>query len=231
MRTRGKLLTGAIVSAAVTTLATVLAPLAFADTYHPASLLEMEANEAKFIATGQDPAQSAPGVNLDGCTPSAAHPNPVVLVHGLNGNQYNGWAYVGPVLANLGYCVYSLNYGGTNAWNGGTEPIATSAPQIASFVDSVLARTGASQVDLVGHSEGGFQVEYLISSHDEAVTPYRTAAIGEPCTHDLVVQDVCPDDPVGHVGLAYDNGVVTMLTNALDPAHPTPVACAVGSPY
>src|SRR5690348_14625780 len=68
---------------------------------------EMVAKEASFNLTGQDPAQSPPGVNVP-CTLSTAHPYPVVLVHGLNGNQYNGFANIGPTLANLGYCVYAL---------------------------------------------------------------------------------------------------------------------------
>jgi pimeloyl-ACP methyl ester carboxylesterase len=274
--------------------------------YHAASMLEMEANEALFGVEGQDPAQPAPGVNLP-CRPSAAHPDPVVLLHGINGNQYNGWAFIGPSLANEGYCVYSLNYGGTGPSDGGTMPIAESAPQIAAYIDAVRAETGASKVDLVGHSEGGFMTEYvpkmipgaaakvgkvvalappthgtdlhgvitvvdllglrslvvngcaacqdelpggpavtalndgpiaqpgiayttIISTHDETISPYTTAAIDEPGVRNLVVQDACPLDPVGHAGLAYDSGVLTMVTNALDPAHPEVVSCALGTP-
>jgi hypothetical protein len=44
------------------------------------------------------------------------------------------------------------------------------------------------------------------------------------------VQDTCPSDPVGHVGLAFDSGVARMVANALDPAHAQPVVCSFGPP-
>lgn len=42
---------------------------------------------------------------------------------------------------------------------------------------------------------------------------------GQGSVHDIIVQEHCPSDPVGHSGLAYDSGVLTMIGNALDPAH------------
>ncbi|BBH18055.1 lipase [Nocardioides baekrokdamisoli] len=287
-----------IAGAGVVVLGVVAGPAHATPTYPVASSeAQMEYNEATFYATGQDPAQSAPGVNV-ACTPSAAHPYPVVLVHGLNGNQYNGWANIGPSLANLGYCVYSLNYVST-------DRIAASSQQIASFINQVMSTTRAAKVDLVGHSEGGFQVEYvpkmipgmaakvhavvalappshgttlwglsaliqavglnstvasgcgacadllagssavqaldngpiaqpgiayttIISKYDEAITPYTSAAINEPGVTNIVVQDLCPADPVGHTGLAYDSGPLSMIENALDPAHAIAVACGIG---
>jgi hypothetical protein len=40
------------------------------------------------------------------------------------------------------------------------------------------------------------------------------------------VRDVCPLDPVGHVGLAFDPTVA----NALDPAHVSQGVCGFGPP-
>ena len=60
---------------------------------------------------------------------------------------------------------------------------------------------------------------------------HETSFIREPGVHDVFVQDTCPADPVGHVGLAFDNGVARMVANALDPAHAAPVACVVGLPF
>ncbi len=40
------------------------------------------------------------------------------------------------------------------------QPMERSAPQLAAFVDKVLAATGASKVDLVGHSEGTVMPRY-----------------------------------------------------------------------
>ena len=88
------------------------------------------------------------------CTPSAAHPYPVVLVPGTFENQ-SMWTAVAPQIRAAGYCVFSLSYG-----NNATGDIPTSAGQLGAFVDQVLAQTGAAKVDLVGHSQGGMMPRY-----------------------------------------------------------------------
>jgi triacylglycerol esterase/lipase EstA (alpha/beta hydrolase family) len=104
------------------------------------------------------------GANNWSCRPSAAHPDPVVLVHGTFGNMTDSWEALSPLLANAGYCVYALNYGGSTASNPiqATGPIETSAAQLSAFVDKVLASTGARKVDIVGHSQGGMMPRYYI---------------------------------------------------------------------
>lgn len=113
------------------------------------------------------------GANDWTCTPTPAHPRPVILVHGTWENAYNNWSGLAPVLKNDGYCVYALNYGRSSLAAGGgagalipgangTAPIEDSARQLAGFVEQVRARTGAEQVDLVGHSQGGLVIrQYL----------------------------------------------------------------------
>lgn len=94
------------------------------------------------------------------CQPTAAHPRPVVLLHGLGASADTNWSTHGPALKAAGYCVYAISYGRdarTRGWfyrPGGTLPAQQSAPEIAAFVDRVLTATGAAQVDFVGHSEG-----------------------------------------------------------------------------
>src|SRR6476646_4095907 len=99
-----------------------------------------------------------PGANLP-CRPTAAHPEPVILVHGTAENMFNNWQAMAPALKAAGYCVYAFDYGSYNGSGAvgvyGLGDIAQSAQELKAYVDSVLARTGASKVDLVGHSQGG----------------------------------------------------------------------------
>lgn len=111
-------------------------------------------------------AASAPssGWNNYSCKPSAAHPRPVVLVHGTFGNGVDNWLALAPYLVNRGYCVFSLDYGQLPGVPliYGIGPIDASAGQLATFVDKVLAATGAPKADLVGHSQGGMMPRYYL---------------------------------------------------------------------
>ncbi len=112
------------------------------------------------------PTASPPGANNWSCKPSAAHPDPVILVHGTFGDMSDSWQALSPLLYDKGYCVFALNYGSYNGSGSvgiyATGPIETSAQQLSRFVNRVLAATGASKVDLVGHSQGGMMPRYYI---------------------------------------------------------------------
>ncbi|MEW2300981.1 alpha/beta fold hydrolase [Streptomyces sp. NPDC006655] len=111
-------------------------------------------------------ASSAPstGWNDYSCHPSAAHPRPVILVHGTLGNSVDNWLSLAPYLEDRGYCVFSLDYGQLNGVPVfyGLGPIAASAQQLSAFVDKVLTATGAAKADLVGHSQGGLMPRYYL---------------------------------------------------------------------
>ncbi|MCQ4197270.1 alpha/beta fold hydrolase, partial [Streptomyces parvulus] len=94
----------------------------------------------------------------------AAHPRPVVLVHGTFGNSVDNWLGLAPYLKNRGYCVFSLDYGqlpGVPFFHG-LGPVEKSAEQLDAYVDRVLAATGAAEADLVGHSQGGMMPRYYL---------------------------------------------------------------------
>src|ERR1043166_2161725 len=112
-------------------------------------------------AQAQSPPDTPPpGANDWSCKPSAAHPEPVVLVHGLGANMQSNWSYLSPRLADAGYCVFALTHGRNTSAPfpfdqfGGVVPMEESAEQLGAFIDEVLVATGAAKVDIVGHSEG-----------------------------------------------------------------------------
>jgi len=118
---------------------------------------------AGILAEALHPGSSPPGANDWSCHPTAAHPYPVVLVHGTFGNMTVSWQALAPLLANDGYCVFALDYGGKPGDPvQATGNIPTSAAQLGAFVDRVLEATGASQVDVVGHSQGGMMPRWYI---------------------------------------------------------------------
>ncbi|WP_280266001.1 esterase/lipase family protein [Nocardia wallacei] len=110
---------------------------------------------------GRDGSVAPSGANDWQCSTSAAHPVPVLLLHGTWGNQ-NSWDVLAPKLKAAGHCVFTLNYGrDTSSMYGaqpgvyGTGDIRASAGELAAFLDRVRAATGAAQVDIVAHSQGG----------------------------------------------------------------------------
>lgn len=132
------------------------------------------------------PAQAAPssGVNDLSCRPSAAHPEPVVFLHGLGATSYEDINLLQAHVARQGYCTFALTYGDHPGFPfvGGLRPIADSATEIRAYVEEVLARTGAAKVDLVGHSEGGFQSLYVTKTQGIADRISTVVAIAPP-TH------------------------------------------------
>ena len=105
------------------------------------------------LEPGVDPA----GVNAMNCKPTAAHPSPVILVHGTWMDRSISWNALGPKLHQAGYCVFSLDYG-----NRGTQKVEQSAQEISAFIDRIRSLTGAARVSIVGHSQGGMSPRWII---------------------------------------------------------------------
>lgn len=168
------LLTAPVLAAGMT------AALALSAVPAQASSLPMESEASAFVNSTffWNYEASPPGANVS-CTPSAAHPYPVVLVEGTFASMYNSFGAISPDLVNNGYCVYAFNYGQTIPL---TEfhamgDIRASAGELSTEVNKVLAETGASKVDLVGWSQGGMMPRYYINNLGGAAKVNKLVAL------------------------------------------------------
>jgi triacylglycerol esterase/lipase EstA (alpha/beta hydrolase family) len=166
---------------------------------------------------------SPPGAN-ERCTPSAAHPYPVVLVEGTFSSMYNSFGAISPDLVNNGYCVYAFNYGQTLPLTGiyATGEIGSSAKQLATEVSQVLAETGASKVDLVGWSQGGMMPRYYINNLGGASKVNMLVGLA-PSNYGT--------DLDGVVNLIADLGLLGLATAILSPACEACVEQVQGSSF
>ncbi|MEU1954927.1 esterase/lipase family protein [Nocardia rhamnosiphila] len=156
-----------------------------------------------------------PGSNDWNCKPTAEHPRPVLLIHGTWMNAYNGFAFMGQPIKDAGFCTFTFNYGRSNLVQGGgvgsvlpgvmgTGYIQDSAKQLAGFVDRVLAATGASEVDLVAHSQGGSMANWYTKFEGGADKVGKLVTFG--ATHHGTSLD-----GIGALGRAINNFGIDIL--------------------
>lgn len=88
---------------------------------------------------------------------------PVVFLHGLGATFYEDINLLQAFISSKGFCTFSSTYGAYEGFPfvGGLKPVNESAAEITEYIQEVLSKTSAKQVDLVGHSEGGFQSLYV----------------------------------------------------------------------
>jgi len=88
--------------------------------------------------------------------PSGRGPRPIILLHGYAMNRANFFT--------LAYRLRAAGLGpvfGFEYWTLGR--IAAGARQLGWFVDEVRAETGATEVDVIGHSMGGVVARYYVT--------------------------------------------------------------------
>ena len=144
-------------------------------------------------------ASDSPGSSYTwSCVPSPAHPDPVVLIHGTHDSK-RAFSNLAHLLEPQGYCLYALDYGTSDSTLGainGMAPVAASAEQLSRFVDQVRQATGASQVDIVAHSQGGMIAEYLAKSLGQAAHIHREILLA-PVTHGTTLGGVVQASGLG----------------------------------
>ncbi|KQY55526.1 MULTISPECIES: esterase/lipase family protein [unclassified Nocardioides] len=108
-------------------------------------------------------------------TATAAGHDPVIFVHGWSGASWNWDYYVGRFEAD-GWSADELY-----AWDYDfTQSNVTTAGQLRAYVDEVLARTGASKVDIVTHSMGGLSSRYYLKNLGGTAKVDDWVSIGGP---------------------------------------------------
>lgn len=103
------------------------------------------------------PGMSAPGVDV-ACRPSAAHPVPVLLLHGTRGDKTVSWQSLGPALVKAGFCVFSVDF-----TDRGEAPMAEHLRVASARVQEVLDQTRAREISLIGHSLGGLVARDVVA--------------------------------------------------------------------
>lgn len=252
-----------------------------------------------FILTAAAMAMSAAASPIERTTTSGindysckAQPGkePIVFLHGLPAPPGLNFLTKLPIFASRGYCVFAPTYGTTAGIIFAGAKVEDSSKEIAGVVDKVLASTGASKINLVGHSMGtlvaayylkfdgggdkvktyvGFGPVYngtteaslrllkewipgptealcpgcidavppsdvidrlheggvtvpgptytnIMTKLDMQVTPYTSGRIDEEGVENIVLQDACPSDIAGHIGMIVDPNISNMIQWAID---------------
>ncbi|QGU03444.1 esterase/lipase family protein [Corynebacterium comes] len=106
--------------------------------------------------------------------PTAERPWPVVLIHG-TGDTNGIWQELTLDLRKDGWAVFAPEFG-----NRCTAGVEESAEQVGAYIDAVLAVTGAEQVVIVGHSQGGVLARYWMRLLDGAPKVRHLVSLGVP---------------------------------------------------
>lgn len=185
-----------------------------------------------------DPVRSCPAGGTSTAPPADAPPHlgppyPIVLAHGFFGYQ----DFAGTDYATYFYKVrdYLAAHGEPNVFTPSVDPFGSSehrGDQLALRIQEILAQTGYAKVNLIGHSQGGFDARVVAHDHPELVASVVTVAtphVGSPVA-DVALQ-LTPDpnfhgvlDEVVHLiggPLSDLQGQATSFADAMQAASTT----------
>ena len=175
-------------------------------------------SQAAAVAYAEEHADAAPPRTNDfRCRPTAAHPRPILLLHGTDSSAYSDFGEIAPMLAERGFCVFAVNYGGRpSSTSFGTEDVHRSGRQVAAFIPRVLAATGASALDIVGYSQGATIGRHVIADLGGARHVRRWIGLASP-TYGSVFYGLAPLARVpGLVAVLGPDTVSTALVQQIE---------------
>lgn len=71
-----------------------------------------------------------------------------------------------------------------------------------------------------GDTVPGVHYVTIVTTHDTTVTPLTNAFLHGGDSTNIVLQDLCPDDPVSHSGMSFDGPIMQIILNVLGPDSP-----------
>lgn len=135
--------------------------------------------------------------------------HPIVLLHGMGGTEsflglFDYWFGVEEAMEDAGFDVFVTT----------VDPMASSyvrADQLLPQLDAIREESGARQLNLIGHSQGGVDGRVVISSRDYGAftaslttlaTPHRGQRLAD-LSAGLIVDDTLPTDVLDGIGDVY----------------------------
>ena len=106
--------------------------------------------------------------------PTLERPWPVILIHG-TGDTNGVWQNLAVDLREDGWAVFAPEFGHRS-----TDRVEESAEQVGAYIEAVREATGARQVVLVGHSQGGIVARYWMRVLDGAPHVKHLVTLGSP---------------------------------------------------
>ncbi|MBI5507485.1 MAG: alpha/beta fold hydrolase [Deltaproteobacteria bacterium] len=166
---------------------------------------EVDALQATPAAGPSDTAPAEPtSAPVEPPPPVPEVPYPIVLEHGMAGwDSIAGYEYfyrVKETLSAAGYAAFTTRVDPYNA-------IGARGIELARLIDDILAQTGANKVHLVGHSQGGLDARYVVSTlgyGDRVATVTTLASPHQGCKLVDVALGLVPGAAVAAMAALFD---------------------------